>query len=207
MTFIVQGLNNSDVDFDTTWAVLERAFKEIHTKNASALSFEELYRNAYKIVLKKKGEELYNRVAAFEADWLGNQVRGSIVRQLTHPLITLTDGSGRSLSTSAERKAAGESFLRTLKEAWEDHQICMGMLTDVLMYMVSEDHLLVGMLGKADVVGEGSGLLHRPSTTIHLRKSHGSLPRPDPTLACSPRLLRPNRHPDFNHSRRDTNAP
>ncbi|KAK3076578.1 Cullin-3, partial [Teratosphaeriaceae sp. CCFEE 6253] len=58
-----QGLNGADVDFHTTWAILETAFGEIHTKNASALSFEELYRYAYKIVLKKKGEELYNRVA------------------------------------------------------------------------------------------------------------------------------------------------
>ncbi|KAI6888625.1 hypothetical protein KC318_g15023, partial [Hortaea werneckii] len=47
----VKGLNGADVDFDQTWNVLEGAFKEIHTKNASALSFEELYRNAYKIVL------------------------------------------------------------------------------------------------------------------------------------------------------------
>ncbi|KAI7401043.1 hypothetical protein KC328_g3298, partial [Hortaea werneckii] len=38
----VQGLNGADVDFDQTWNVLEGAFKEIHTKNASALSFEEL---------------------------------------------------------------------------------------------------------------------------------------------------------------------
>ena len=123
---------------ETTWKILETAFNEIHTKNASQLSFEELYRNAYKIVLKKKGDELYQRVAQFEADWLSNKVRSTIVRHLTHPLLMLTDGAGRSLSTSAERKAAGESFLRALKQAWEDHQVCMGMLTDVLMYMVSE---------------------------------------------------------------------
>lgn len=138
MTNCSQGLNGADVDFETTWGVLEKAFSEIHTKNASALSFEELYRNAYKIVLKKKGEDLYNKVANFEANWLGNDVRNRIVRQLTHSLVTLTDGSGPSLAGSVERKVAGETFLRTLKEAWEDHQICMGMLTDVLMYMVSE---------------------------------------------------------------------
>lgn len=132
-----QGLNGADVDFDTTWNVLETAFRQIHTKNASVLSFEELYRNAYKIVLKKKGEELYNKVAQFEADWLSDSVRNSIVRQLTHPLLMLTDGAGKPLSSSAERKAAGEGFLRALKQAWEDHQVCMGMLTDVLMYMVS----------------------------------------------------------------------
>jgi len=137
MAHYSQGLNGSDVDFDTLWKVLSRAFTEIHSKNASQLSFEELYRNAYKIVLMKKGGELYSRVAQFEADWLSDRVKKSIVKQLTVPLQTLTDGSATSLSSSAERKAAGESFLRALKHAWEDHQVCMGMLTDVLMYMVS----------------------------------------------------------------------
>ena len=132
-----KGLNGADVDFDTTWQVLEKAFQEIHTKNASALSFEELYRNAYKIVLKKKGEELYNKVAHFEAQWLSDTVRTRVVKLLTTPLLLLTDGTGRTLATSAERRVAGESFLRALKDSWEDHQVCMGMLTDVLMYMVS----------------------------------------------------------------------
>lgn len=132
-----KGLNGHDVDFDTTWKVLETAFTQIHTKNASILSFEELYRNAYKLVLKKKGENLYNKVAEFESGWLSNEVRTHIVRQLSQALLTLTDGVGSSMASSAERKAAGEGFLRALKQAWEDHQVCMGMLTDVLMYMVS----------------------------------------------------------------------
>ncbi|KAK3096345.1 hypothetical protein LTR53_019370, partial [Teratosphaeriaceae sp. CCFEE 6253] len=42
---------------------------------------------------------------------------------------------GRTLSTGNERRQAGETFLKALKGAWEDHQVCMGMLTDVLMYM------------------------------------------------------------------------
>jgi len=35
-----------------------------------------------------------------------------------------------------ERKLAGERFLLRLKEVWEDHQLCVGMITDVLMYLV-----------------------------------------------------------------------
>jgi cullin 3 len=134
-----QALNGTDVDFETTWKVLERAFTEIHEKNASALSFEELYRNAYKLVLKKKGTDLYNKVAQFEEQWLGNGVRPKIVNLLTAPL-QLTDDLGRSLATTSERRVAGERFLASLKLAWEDHQVCMGMLTDVLMYMVSTIH-------------------------------------------------------------------
>ena len=137
-----KGLASADVDFETTWGVLERAFKEIHTKNASALSFEELYRNAYKIVLKKKGDELYAKVANFEEQWLGNNVRTEIVRTLTPGLIILAT-SGRSLESTAERRTSGEIFLKNLKDAWDDHQVCMGMLTDVLMYMVSEHSPIV----------------------------------------------------------------
>ena len=84
--------------------------------------------------MNKQGEELYNKVAEFEEQWLGNNVRSGIVKTLSPPLM-LTDGSGLSLSTANERRQAGERFLRSLKQAWEDHQVCMGMLTDVLMYM------------------------------------------------------------------------
>ena len=45
---------------DKTWKVLESAIHEIHRKNASGLSFEELYRNAYNMVLHKYGDRLYN---------------------------------------------------------------------------------------------------------------------------------------------------
>lgn len=131
-----QGLASADVDFDTTWGILERAFQEIHTKNASALSFEELYRNAYKIVLKKRGDELYAKVADFENRWLGDHVRQKIVGLLTPGLISL-DTTAHTLESTAERRTSGETFLKALKIAWDDHQVCMGMLTDVLMYMVS----------------------------------------------------------------------
>ena len=37
-----------------------------------------------------------------------------------------------------ERRTEGERFLKTVKDAWQDHQLCMGMLADVLMYMVRQ---------------------------------------------------------------------
>ncbi|KAK5740715.1 hypothetical protein LTS12_024867 [Elasticomyces elasticus] len=128
-----QGLT-TDVEFTPVWLVLENAFTEIHTKNASKLSFEELYRNAYKLVLKKKGEELYNKVVAFERAWLST-VRALVVRTLSAPLLIGDEVIGRTLATTNERREAGEKFLRCLKQAWEEHNTCMGMLTDVLMYM------------------------------------------------------------------------
>ena len=56
------------------WDILQSALREIHEKNASKLSFEQLYRASYKIVLKKQGERLYDRVKEFEEQWFGTQV-------------------------------------------------------------------------------------------------------------------------------------
>ena len=38
-----------------TWEALKHAIHQIHKHNASQLSFEELYRNAYNLVLHKVG--------------------------------------------------------------------------------------------------------------------------------------------------------
>nr|POE93326.1 cullin-3 [Quercus suber] len=95
-----QALHGVDVDFEQAWNTLERAFKEIHTKNASELSFEELYRNAYRIVLKKKGEELYHKVAQFEEAWLGNENTSNTRRKV---------GRGPAISQGAEECMGGPS--------------------------------------------------------------------------------------------------
>jgi len=130
-----QGLHGDEVDFESTWCIIEAAFNEIHTKNASRLSYEELYRHAYRIVLKKKGEELYKKVKEFEKRWLSTAVRSGI-QQLLSPNL-LADSQSVGGTTANERRVSGEKFLKGLKQAWGDHQVCMSMLADVLMYMVS----------------------------------------------------------------------
>jgi cullin 3 len=116
--------------------VLEGAFREIHAKNASRLSFEELYRNAYKLVLKKMAEELYNRVSGLEEELLRENVRSKVVRMVTPPLVLRATGEQVG-GQAHQRRADGERFLKLLKDAYGDHQLCMNMITDVLMYMVS----------------------------------------------------------------------
>jgi hypothetical protein len=131
-----QGLSKDEnVDFEAIWHVLETALIEIHTKNASKLSFEELYRNAYKIVLKKKGDVLYEKVSSLEESWLRDNVRIRI-NQLVTPSIIFGAAGESFAGQSTERRIAGERFLRQLKDAFTDQQLCMGMITDVLMYMV-----------------------------------------------------------------------
>ena len=117
--------------------MLKSSLTEIHSKRASQLSFEELYRNAYKLVLKKRGETLYERVKDFEREWLTDEVRPGLEAVFTPSLLaTLTGAGGQKLATANEKRSDGEKLLKALKEAWEDHNLCMSMTTDVLMYMV-----------------------------------------------------------------------
>ncbi|EUC51419.1 hypothetical protein COCMIDRAFT_21388 [Bipolaris oryzae ATCC 44560] len=128
-----RGLHGDEIDFENTWSTIEAAFREIHTKNASKLSYEELYRHAYRIVLKKKGENLYNKVHEFESNWLRTEVRSTIQQLISPNLLVNPQSIGGT--TPNERRVAGEKFLKGLRQAWSDHQICTSMLADVLMYM------------------------------------------------------------------------
>lgn len=123
------------MNFEETWDILATAFAEIHTKNASKLSFEELFRHAYKLVLKKKGDLLYDKVTGLEEAWLKSDVRARVTSMVS-PSINLGPDASQDAS-STERRVAGERFMQTLKETYSDHILCVGMITDVLMYMVS----------------------------------------------------------------------
>jgi cullin 3 len=123
-------------DFESSWKVLSASLTEINTKNASALSFEEIYRSAYRIVLMMRGDDLYENVKSLEEDWLRNNIQQQVTESISTSLIR-PQGVVEMQDQSNERRAAGEKFLSVLKERWEDHQLCMGMITDVLMYMVS----------------------------------------------------------------------
>lgn len=62
------------------WNLLKNAIQEIQKKNNSGLSFEELYRNAYTMVLHKHGERLYNGLKEVVTDHLTGKVSPSILR-------------------------------------------------------------------------------------------------------------------------------
>lgn len=98
------------------------SLKEIHTKNASSLSFEELYRKAYRIVLMGRCIDLYDRVQQLEVDWLGNDIQKRIISSITASLLLAREPVDEQ-DQSNERRAAGEKFLTVLREAWEDHQL------------------------------------------------------------------------------------
>lgn len=93
------------------WTLLKSAIQEIQKKNNSGLSFEELYRNAYTMVLHKHGERLYTGLREVVTEHLINKVRADVLDSLHN------------------------NFLLTLNQAWNDHQTSMVMIRDILMYM------------------------------------------------------------------------
>ncbi|KAJ0419409.1 Cullin [Aspergillus carlsbadensis] len=120
--------------FESNWKNLSSSLKRIHTKNASELSFEQLYRDSYNIVRFQRGDELYERTKQLEKEWLCEEVQKQVVGGISSSLL-LAQEVVDVQDQAVERRAAGERFLTVLKEAWEDHQLCMKMFTDVLMYM------------------------------------------------------------------------
>jgi len=103
--------SNQDPEFSRrTWKLIKSAIREIHLQNASCLSFEELYRNAYNMVLHKHGEILYNKLKKMVDKHL------KIVAQKV-------------------ASAVDEYFLSELNKSWIDHKTSMLMIRDILMYM------------------------------------------------------------------------
>jgi cullin 3 len=81
-----------------TWDVLANAIDEIYNRNASQLSFEELYRNAYNLVLHKHGSLLYEGVS----DKLSSHLQETVKRLSEVP---------------------DSSLLEEMATTWSEHQV------------------------------------------------------------------------------------
>ena len=96
----------------TIWKGLKDSIDEIHNQDASLLSFEELYRSAYNLVLHKHGDVLYNGVKACVEDHLSE------------------------VSDSVSQQSLDETVMKRLGLAWTDHMLKMVMVRDsICMYM------------------------------------------------------------------------
>lgn len=92
------------------WGSLRSAISQIHNQDASLLSFEELYRFAYNLVLHQHGELLYNGVHA--------EVKGHLKK-----VASVVDSQ------------PNETLLEVLSAKWNLHKVTMVMIRDILMYM------------------------------------------------------------------------
>lgn len=95
---------------EQTMEALRQAINEIHNQNASLLSFEELYRNAYYLVLHKYGRMLY--------DGVGEQIAAHL-QETVKAIVAAPD----------------DMLLAAVKRDWGAHTINMEMIRDILMYM------------------------------------------------------------------------
>lgn len=123
-----------------TWECLKHAIHQIHQHNASSLSFEELYRNAYNLVLHKYGELLYNGVQGVVGDHLKSVAQSCVECQ-------------------------DDRLLEELKKQWDDHKTTMVMIRDILMYM---DRNFVSQYKKVPVYEMGL-IIFRENVSGHTR--------------------------------------
>eukprot|EP00580_Thalassiosira_gravida_P017188 CAMPEP_0201657746 /NCGR_PEP_ID=MMETSP0494-20130426/875_1 /ASSEMBLY_ACC=CAM_ASM_000839 /TAXON_ID=420259 /ORGANISM="Thalassiosira gravida, Strain GMp14c1" /LENGTH=993 /DNA_ID=CAMNT_0048134639 /DNA_START=149 /DNA_END=3130 /DNA_ORIENTATION=- len=129
-----------------TFSSLASAMDEINNRNASTLSFEELYRNAYNLVLHKHGGLLYEGVQ----DRLGLHLRrsgGRLVRlaredSAASGVVSASSGSASAMLSSSSgggRMTVGGrdqyGLLEELTHCWKEHRITMVMVRDIFMYM------------------------------------------------------------------------
>ncbi|KAK3990358.1 Cullin [Cladorrhinum sp. PSN332] len=131
-------VNKETSEFEPCWDILRGALTDIHNKVVSALSFEHLYRASYKITLRKKGQQLYEKVIEFETEWFRNHVLPRIDELISN---NLTSIALLQISTSSahERRETGERFLRGIRDRWQDHNTAMNMIADILLYMEKSD--------------------------------------------------------------------
>lgn len=92
------------------WKSLLSAVHEIHNKNASVLSFEELYRHAYNLVLHKHGDLLYHGI---------KDTVHARLRSVAEEVVLSSD----------------DQLLCQICKQWKEHQVTMIMVRDILMYM------------------------------------------------------------------------
>eukprot|EP00890_Picochlorum_soloecismus_P002261 jgi/Picsp_1/3035/NSC_01257-R1_cullin 3 len=100
-----------DPDYpEKTWKLLENAIHEINNDNSSGLSFEELHRNAYNMVVNKYGDRLYTG---------------------------LNETSRQHLTKVAAKIGAlnGEPMLRLLKDEYERHRKSFSIIREIFMHL------------------------------------------------------------------------
>lgn len=107
---------DASADFDAAWPVLRDAIAHIHLKNVLALSYEQLYRQAYTLVLRKHGARLYDAVS---------DVIGQHLDARRHAV----------LETSRSSTSTNVDFLETVVAEWGEHTQAMRFVSDILMYL------------------------------------------------------------------------
>jgi cullin 3 len=95
---------------EKTWRLLENAIHEINNDNSSGLSFEELHRNAYNMVVNKYGPRLYNGLQKTTEEHLSKIA--DKIEQLN-----------------------GEAMLKSLEYEYEKHKKSFSIIREIFMHL------------------------------------------------------------------------
>ncbi|KAG0216268.1 Cullin-3 [Mortierella sp. GBA30] len=115
-----QRRTDKDSHFDETWSTLSNAICTIHEQKAYTLSYEEVYRSGYNLVVHKCGERLYNGVKDLITQYLESEAETKIL-----PVLGLADAS----------PAEGVQVLKVIQRLWKHHVTCLLMISDILVHM------------------------------------------------------------------------
>ena len=92
------------------WNTIRDAIQKIYAQKASQLSYEELYRTAYNLVLHKHGEMLYDNVRKTTVEML---------QPICQRLLSIPD----------------EDLVKELTKVWDLEKYVIIMIKDILLYM------------------------------------------------------------------------
>jgi len=110
------------------WNKLRNAFYEIFNKNAGELSFEELYRYAYNLVLSREGKRVYNGTC----ELMEERLKEISSEQIKPAFPVYEPGNKFQSNTEIERDL---DFLKIIKKTWDDHIMAISEIKSLLMYM------------------------------------------------------------------------
>ncbi|KAL1422585.1 hypothetical protein MTO96_021993 [Rhipicephalus appendiculatus] len=92
------------------WLGLRRALGEVLEKRSTNQRFEHLYEAADAMAVRNQGERLYRGLREAVTEHLTNKVRPLVLAKVD------------------------DDFLQTLNHAWDDHQMSMTMIGDIVKY-------------------------------------------------------------------------
>ena len=92
------------------WNTIRDAIQKIYAQKASQLSYEELYRTAYNLVLHKHGEMLYDNVRKTTVEMLA---------PITSMLLAIPD----------------EDLVKEITKVWDLEKYVIIMIKDILLYI------------------------------------------------------------------------
>ncbi|GAA5808944.1 hypothetical protein MFLAVUS_002344 [Mucor flavus] len=111
-------------EYEEGFDVISGAITVIFQQQARELSYELLYRTAYKLTIRQFGERLYHDVEREIAQYLESTAEKTIVPAFIN-----------SSSESSSTADAGSAFLKTVKKVWDDFTTAINLILQVLYYL------------------------------------------------------------------------